>query len=140
MASTDVKIFLAYSLYLYLYLFFLGKGEHFESDKNNKLTTNLPNAFHNFMLSYMIFMGLSKVNIILRSEKGYAILRKNRMSIIYLYAYLSVRVSMLAETDQRFDKLHRLTSAHWMRSTWIGDEKEESEMGIEDEEESAADE
>ncbi|KRZ62222.1 hypothetical protein T02_16532 [Trichinella nativa] len=77
---------------------------------------------------------------ILRSEKGYAILRKKRMSIIYLYAYLSVRVSTLAETDQRFDKLHRLTSAHWMRSAWIGDEKEESEMGIEDEEEGAADE
>ncbi|KRZ22995.1 hypothetical protein T4B_6157 [Trichinella pseudospiralis] len=27
-------------------------------------------------------------------------------------------------TDQRFDKLHCwLTSAHWMRSAWIGDEK-----------------
>ncbi|KRX26872.1 hypothetical protein T07_7399 [Trichinella nelsoni] len=37
---------------------------------------------------------------------------------------------MLAETDQCFDKLHWLTSAHWMRSAWIGDEEEESVMGI----------
>ncbi|KRY23734.1 hypothetical protein T12_11764 [Trichinella patagoniensis] len=74
----------------------------------------------------MIFMVFCEV------KKDMPFYEKNRMSIIYLYAYIS--------TDQRFDKLHWLTSAHWMRSAWIGDEKEKSEMGIDDEEESAADE